>query len=365
MDNALYPLLELSREPVLAVEGGKIAMMNGAAQQAFPSLRIGDLTAGLIPDAILSERADFFAGAAAVAGVSCAVTAVRHSGLLFLSLQPERWEIAAPVSLSDGQISGILSAMFNIGMSADRLRCSLEQENADTRKYLGTLQHNYYILLRRLGSLNALRGLRSGSMELVYRHVDLTSLCADIVSSVNVLTGGAFAPVEFICEAPEVPACLDAPKVEQLILHLIANSLLHTPKEGHVRLKLSCSESRALIAVSDTGSGIPPRLLSGIFGERHASETPEDLAAEPGGGVGLALCRAIAEKHGGTLILESRVGAGTDVRVLFPLSPPDSIFLRSEEAEYGNGGMEIMLTELSELLSSKVYEEFLSGKQED
>ena len=360
MDNALRPLLELNRDPVIAVEDGAISLMNSAARQAFPALRVGDLTAELIPDAVLAERAEFFAGTAAIAGVSCAFTAVRQGETLFLSPEPERKDADSTVAISDGQISGILSAMFNIGLSADRLRAALPQESVDMRKYLSVLQRNYYVLLRRLGNLNTLRALRCGSMELTYRHVDLASLCTDVVSSVNALTGGSFPDVDLICEAPEIPAYLDAPRVEQLILNLLVNSLLHTPKDGLVRLKINSSGSRVLIAVSDSGSGIPSPLLSGIFGDRRAPETPAELAAEPGGGVGLALCRAIAEKHGGTLILESRVGMGTDVRLLLPLAPPDGIFLRSGDAEYSNGGMEILLTELSELLPPQIYDEYLS-----
>ena len=63
----------------------------------------------------------------------------------------------------------------------------------------------------------------------------------------------------------------------------------------------------------------------------------------------------IAEKHGGTLILESREGEGTDVRVLLPLMPPGMMDLMSAGPAYSNGGMTAVLTELSELLDAEIY----------
>ena len=92
--------------------------------------------------------------------------------------------------------------------------------------------------------------------------------------------------------------------------------------------------------------------FAGLYRERRGIEA---LSAEPGGGIGLALCRMITEKHGGTLILESREGEGTDVRVLLPLTPPGMMDLMSAGTEYSNGGMPAVLTELSELLDAEAY----------
>ena len=355
MDNALNPILELSRDPVLVLEGGKIVWMNSAARQAFPGSRPGDGASELIPDLIAFDPADRFLSAVVIGGVRYTVSAARCGGALYLSLEAD-----CPVSedrgfLSAGTMSGMLAALFNVGLSSERLRSALPQEAADARKYLAALDHSYYTLLRRIGNLNTLISLGDGSMELALRRVDLAALCSDIASSTALLTRGAYAPVEFVTELDTLPACMDARRIEQLVLNLLANSLRHTPADGRVRLKLAKSGSNALISVSDNGSGIPPAQLNSIFTGFPERRDIEALCAEPGGGIGLGLCRMIAEKHGGTLILESREGEGTDVRVLLPLMPPGMMDLMSAGPAYSNGGMTAVLTELSELLDAEIY----------
>lgn len=355
MDNALNPILELSRDPVLVLKSGKIVLMNSAARQAFPGSRIGDSTADLVPDLITFDPADRFITAAAINGIHYAVSAARIGGELYLSLAAERPASENRGFLSEGTMSGMLSTLFNIRLSSDRLRDTLPQSAADARKYLAMLDHNYYALLRRMGNLNTLIALGDGSMELALRRVDLAALCSDIASSTALLTRGLYAPVEFVAEPDTLPACMDAPRIEQLILNLLTNSLRHTPADGWVRLKLGKSGSNALISVSDNGSGIPPAQLNSVFTGFRERRDMEALCAEPGGGIGLGLCRMIAEKHGGTLILESRLGEGTDVRVLLPLIPPGMMDLMSAGPEYSNGGMSTVLTELSELLDADAY----------
>ena len=355
MDNALQTMLELSRDPVLIVAEGKLCSMNAAARQAFPGSRIGDSAVDLIPNLIVFEQADQFVSSAVIAGIRYTVTAVRCDGKLFLSLAADPSPSEQTELLSGGWMSGMLSSLFNIGLSSDRLRAVLPSEASDARQYLAMLDHSYYMLLRRMNNLNMLCALSDGRMGLTFRRVDLAALCTDIVSSTSLLTRGACAPLEFETDLDALPACVDAAKVEQLLLNLLSNSLKHTPKNGRIRLRLAKSGSNALISVSDNGSGIAPLQLKHVFNGFSTRSDLTTLCGEPGSGIGLGLCRLIAEKHGGTLILESRESEGTDVRVLLPLSPPGMLELMSDCPEYGNGGMPAILTELSELLDADVY----------
>ncbi len=355
MDNALQAILELNRDPVLALVGGKIHMMNSAAENAFPGTRVGDRAADLIPDLITFEPAAQFVSSVIISGVCYTVSAIRLDDRLVLSLKAERSASDSRGYLSEMLMSGMLSALSNIGLSSDRLRSELASEKEPIPTYLCMLDHSYYSLLRRLGTLNTLCGLCDGDFALQFHRFDLVTLCGDIVSTTSLLTRGPYAPIEFITELEHLPVCMDPHRIELLILNLISNSLRHTQPDGQIRLKLGKSGSNAVISVSDNGSGIPPALLRNVFSSFQNRVDDDALRMERGAGLGLGLCRLIAEKHGGTLILESREGEGTDIRALLPLSPPGLNDLMCDGPQYGNSGMRVILTELSDLLDTSVY----------
>ena len=112
----------------------------------------------------------------------------------------------------------------------------------------------------------------------------------------------------------------------------------------------------AFMRVSDNGCGIPPAQLDSIFSAFRERLNAGKLNSRPGGGIGLSLCRLIVEKHGGALVLESREGEGTNVRIQLPLSPPGIGNLESA-GSYAeeNSGMSVILAELSDLLTYDVY----------
>jgi signal transduction histidine kinase len=70
--------------------------------------------------------------------------------------------------------------------------------------------------------------------------------------------------------------------------------------------------------VSDSGSGIGPEHLGRVFDPFFTTKPPGQ-----GTGLGLAICRGILREHGGTIEVESRVGAGTTFRIWLPAPPPD------------------------------------------
>ncbi len=108
----------------------------------------------------------------------------------------------------------------------------------------------------------------------------------------------------------------DKRKVRQIILNLLSNSLKFTPEGGCVTIKGGQdAKGNYMLSITDTGIGIPeheiPKALS-VFGQVH-----RDLSHE-GTGLGLPLCGMFMELHGGRLLLESRVGIGTVVKLIFP-----------------------------------------------
>ncbi|MBI3932050.1 MAG: HAMP domain-containing histidine kinase [Acidobacteria bacterium] len=116
---------------------------------------------------------------------------------------------------------------------------------------------------------------------------------------------------------PGLRIVCDAAQVQQLVLALALNALEATPSGGRVVLAARAAEDGALLAVSDTGCGIPPENLPHVF-------EPFFTTKENGKGVGLGLAVAygIAARHGGRLSVDSRIGEGTVFTARFPRRPP-------------------------------------------
>ena len=101
--------------------------------------------------------------------------------------------------------------------------------------------------------------------------------------------------------------------------NLLSNALKFTPEGGRVSVSVHTDGDRAVVEVQDNGVGIPGaeqnRLFERFFRSSRATEN-----AIPGTGLGLAITKAIAERHGGRISVESEEDAGTSVRVELPLA---------------------------------------------
>jgi len=110
----------------------------------------------------------------------------------------------------------------------------------------------------------------------------------------------------------------DPDRLKQVLLNLTANALRFTPAGGEIALRLSTSDQRAILQVSDTGSGIAPELLPRVM-DRFVRGDASRARATGGSGLGLAIASAIVEAHGGTIEIESAPGRGTTVTIGLPL----------------------------------------------
>jgi signal transduction histidine kinase len=108
-------------------------------------------------------------------------------------------------------------------------------------------------------------------------------------------------------------------RLVQVLDNLISNALKFTPHGGRVEVRVSAVDGAAVIEVEDTGLGIPENEQQQLF-ERFFRSAQATRNAIPGSGLGLTISKAIVERHGGRIELESSEGVGTTVRVSLPLS---------------------------------------------
>ena len=122
--------------------------------------------------------------------------------------------------------------------------------------------------------------------------------------------------------APGVLVTGDHRQLRQVVGNLVDNAIRFTPAGGSVTISLE-ADSRtqtARLAVEDTGRGIEPVLLDRVFDRFFQADAARDRGdTRRGGGLGLAICKAIVERHGGRIGVTSRVGVGTVFTVELPL----------------------------------------------
>ncbi len=111
----------------------------------------------------------------------------------------------------------------------------------------------------------------------------------------------------------------DRARLKGLFLSLLDNAIRYTPSGGTVSVSLTQEEQMTVVAIRDTGIGIPPEHLSHIF-ERFYRVDRARSRAEGGSGLGLAICRHIVKAHRGEIKVESQVGEGSTFSVFLPLS---------------------------------------------
>lgn len=126
--------------------------------------------------------------------------------------------------------------------------------------------------------------------------------------------------VELVYRAPEAPAVIagDRRAVRQMVLALLSNAVKYTPPGGKMALGITIEPGTAAITVADTGAGIAADRLARVTRAAQPIEDPLDTRHR-GTGISLALARLIAERLGGTLVLQSALGKGTRVTVRLPL----------------------------------------------
>src|SRR5438067_1653982 len=153
--------------------------------------------------------------------------------------------------------------------------------------------------------------------------VDLRGLVDEVRETGELLAEEAGVQMEVTTPAEPVVVSVDATRIRQLVLNLLTNAVKYTPAGGSVRLQLGPANGKLTLSVADTGIGIAPGDLPHIFDRFWRADSARTrTGVRPGAGLGLAICKWIAEAHGGKIDVMSRPGRGTTFTVTLPWEPP-------------------------------------------
>jgi signal transduction histidine kinase len=183
-------------------------------------------------------------------------------------------------------------------------------------------EHTLAIVARQIDRLDRMIGdlldstrIESGRLELRPEPHDVRPIAGHVVELYRPLSSGH--EIVLVEPGEAVVAECNATRLEQVITNLVSNAVKYSPDGGRVTVSAFAERSDAVVTVSDEGMGIPPQEREWIFEPFRRTRRSRELV--PGVGLGLSVARKIVAGHGGTLEVESRVGAGSTFRFRLPL----------------------------------------------
>ena len=108
-------------------------------------------------------------------------------------------------------------------------------------------------------------------------------------------------------------------KIERVLRNLLSNAVRHTPPQGSIVVGAERVNGSVVVAVEDTGEGLPPGAARTMF-DRFWREDPERDRNREGAGLGLAIAKGLVERHGGTIWAEDRLGGGARIAFTLPVA---------------------------------------------
>ncbi len=216
------------------------------------------------------------------------------------------------------ELRGPLAAM----QSALEVAASRDRDVGDYRRTINDVLEECRHLARLTNDLLLLAEGESEARPGLLGDLDFASLVRQ--------SGGMFAGVaeeRGILLEVDAPTAVrvrgDARQLRQLCSNLLDNAIRFTPPAGRVsaRLTLDSQRHQAVLTTADTGCGIDEHLLPRVFDRFFQADLARDRSnPNRGGGLGLAICKAIIDRHHGEIEVESSRGAGTTFTVRLPLA---------------------------------------------
>jgi heavy metal sensor kinase len=192
-----------------------------------------------------------------------------------------------------------------------------ERAESDYRKSLKLISREVAHMSTLVDKLLFLARSDIGKEQLNLEAVNLKELIADLALEIDPLCQEKGLHFKL---SPLENLVVNGDKVElkQLLLNLLDNAVRYTPKGGTVSVVLVRKGETLLVAIKDSGIGIPEEHIPHIF-ERFYRVDKARSRTEGGAGLGLSICQHIAKVHGGRIEVESQVGEGSTFSVFLPL----------------------------------------------
>ncbi len=221
-------------------------------------------------------------------------------------------ELRTPLSLIIGPIASLLK------------REHWAQQDQQLLKYV---YRNGKQLLKLVNEILDLSKLEMGYLEVKQTGINFHQFIQSLVAQFGTTGNSKTIDVGLEYRAdPQLNILVDIGMLEKIILNFMSNAMKFTPQGGNVRIKVEDMGEALMLKVTDSGSGIHPDDLPFIFDRFYQSKL-HNAPTQGGSGIGLSLCKELAQLMGGTVWVESEMEKGSSFYFQFPkkIAPPDVV----------------------------------------
>ena len=187
-----------------------------------------------------------------------------------------------------------------------------EHDEATRADLLGLISSESERLDRLVGNLLGMARVEAGPTALRLSSIDLGEVVGAAIQRLARLVGSTTVHVDVEPDLPSVRG--DHALLDQLVTNLVENAVRHDGGDG-VEVSVDRHGGWLRLRVADHGPGVPPGQELAIFEAFRSGSNPGS------DGLGLAMCKAVVEAHGGTIAVEPTVGTGATFLVALPVSP--------------------------------------------
>jgi len=192
--------------------------------------------------------------------------------------------------------------------------------NEKGRQYLNLGTLNVHRMSTLVSDMLDIERIDSGGMQLDRAKVILDQCFEDCLASLSPLADASgvklsFAPADFAVWG-------DEHKIGRVLVNLVGNAIKFSPRDSEIKVTAELQKEFAQITVSDQGKGIPQDEIENVFKRFHqvAGTSKQPV---PSSGLGLTICKAFVELHGGKIWAESQIGVGSSFIFTLPLLPAE------------------------------------------
>lgn len=187
-------------------------------------------------------------------------------------------------------------------------------------RYLAAVSGEIERLSTLIDDLFELTTISSGEVRLRIETLRLEDVVAEIVDAFRPHVERSGIQLTYTPAIVPSTVAVDAGRLARVLYNVLQNAARHTPRDGTIVLRTTPAAGTVVVAVSDSGDGIPPEDLPFVFDRFYRGDKARARDGS-GGGLGLAIARALIEAHGGRIWAESD-SRGATVSFALPATEP-------------------------------------------